>query len=271
MSDEKMASDASEIRETLEEVSSDVTKKDTAATRKYDKNRRLTMKPPSSRHNRSDDNKSSDERSSYGEPEDAFDAFILNNFSTFSGNENVIEWLDTTDEKFNAFKLSRKLRYLAIPLLVKGEAKRAYINNKDKINTYDDFYTFLLMEYKPINHNIPNVKSYSDPLTLSQSDLIQDASIQKNVAFDDKPKIASYTFELNDSLLQPPILRSTALLDLGATGSSGDDPVNQSNVASSQNTFLNSSILDETVMNNLSNEEFLYQTILVVNLNEKKY
>ncbi|CAF4432119.1 unnamed protein product [Rotaria sp. Silwood2] len=249
MSDEKMASDASEIRETLEEISSDVTKKDAAATRKYDKNRRLTMKPPSSRHNRSDDNKSSDEGSSYGEPEDedAFDAFILNNFSTFSGNENVIEWLDTTDEKFTAFKLSRKLRYLAIPLLVKGEAKRAYINNKNKINTYDDFYTFLLIEYKPINHNIPNVKSYSDPLTLSQSDLIQDTSIQKNVAFDDKLKIASNTFELNDSLPQPPILRSTALLDLGATGSSGDDPVNRSNVASSQNTFLNSSILDQTV------------------------
>ncbi|CAF1483840.1 unnamed protein product [Rotaria sordida] len=54
------------------------------------------------------------------------------------------------------------------------------------------------------------------------------------------------TFELNDSLPPPPILRSTALLDLGATGLSGDDPVNRSNIATSQNTFLNSSVLDQT-------------------------
>ncbi|CAF1349714.1 unnamed protein product [Rotaria sordida] len=191
MSDDKITSDSPENRETLEELSSGVTKKDITATMKYDKNRRLTMKPFSNRHKKFGDNKSSDEGSSYGEPEDedAFDAFILNNFSPFSGNENVIEWLDITDEKFNIFEISRNLRCLAIPLLVKGDAKRTYINDKNKINT---------------------------------------------------------TFEANDSLPQPPILRSTALLDLGATSLSGDDPVNRSNVASCQNIFLSSSILDQT-------------------------
>ncbi|CAF1252943.1 unnamed protein product [Rotaria sordida] len=248
MSDDKFASDPLENKETLEELSSDVTKKDITATMKYDKHRRLTMKPSSNRYKKSDDNKSSDEGSSYGEPEDedTFDAFILNNFGSFSGNENVIEWLDSTDEKFNTFKISRRLRYLAIPLLVKGDAKRTYIDNKNKINTYDDFYTFLLMEYKPINRNFQHTKLYSDPPTLSQSNLIEDASIRKNVVFDDKPKMTTSTFELNDSLPPPPILRSTALLDLGATGLSGDDPVNRSNIATSQNTFLNSSVLDQT-------------------------
>ncbi|CAF1533746.1 unnamed protein product, partial [Rotaria sordida] len=248
MSDDKIASDPLENKETLEELSSDVTKKDITATMKYDKHRRLTMKPSSNRYKRSDDNKSSDEGSSYGEPEeeDTFDTFILNNFSPFSGNENVIEWLDITDKKFNTFKISRKHRCLAIPLLVEGDAKRIYIENENKINTYDDFYKLIWMEYKPINYNFQHTKSYSGPPTLSQSNLIEDASIRKNVVFDDKPKMTTSTFELNDSLPQPPILRSTALHDLGATGLSGDDPVNRSNVAISQNTFLNSSILDQT-------------------------
>ncbi|CAF3827803.1 unnamed protein product [Rotaria sp. Silwood1] len=248
MSNENITSDPSEIRQTLEELSSDVSKKDTTVTMKYNKYRRLTMKPPSTRHKRSEDNKSSDEGSSYGEPEDeeAFDVFILNNFSPYSGNENVTEWLEITDEKFNTFKMTRKLRHLAIPLLVKGDAKQIYFNNKNNINTYDDFYVLLWKEYKHTSRNLPHTKPYSDPTMLDQSNLIQDASVQKNVAFADKSKIASNTFELNDSLPQPPILRSTALLDLGATGLSGDDPVNRSKVASSQNTFFNSSILDQT-------------------------
>ncbi|CAF1381586.1 unnamed protein product [Rotaria sordida] len=248
MSDDKITNDSPENRETLEQLSSDVTKKDITATMKYDRNRRLTMKPSSNRHKKSDDNKSSDERSSYGGPEDedAFDGFILNDFSPFSGDENLIEWLDITDDKFNTFKISRKLRCLGIPLLIKGDAKRTYINNKNEINTYDDLCTFLLMEYKPINHNFQHTKSHSDPLTLSQSNLIQDASIRKKDVFDEKPNMTTSTFEANFSLPQPPILRSTALLDLGATGLSSDDPINRPNVASSQNTFLNSSILDKT-------------------------
>jgi hypothetical protein len=102
------------------------------------------------------------------------------------------------------------------------------------------------MEYKPTDHNFHPTKSYSIPPSLSQSNLTHDILTRKSVVFDDQPKIPTSTFELTDSLPQPPILRSTALFDLGATGSSSDDPVTRSNVASSQNTFLNSSILDQT-------------------------
>ena len=178
--------------------------------------------------------------------QDKFDIFISENFIPFSGKENVIEWLDITDEKFNTFKISRKLRSLAVPLLVEGNAKQMYSINKDKINTYDDLYTFLLIEYKPINYEFRCTKSYSGPSTLSPSNLIEDASIRKNVVFDDKQKMITSTFELNDSLTQPPILRATALSDLGATNSFGDDPVNRSNVES-----------PSVVEDNLLKEEFL--------------
>lgn len=247
MSDDKNASDLSEVREALEELSSDVTKKDIINPVRYDKNRRLTMRPVN-RPKKFEDSKLSDEGSSNGEPEDedTFDIFILDNFSPFSGNEDVIEWLDLTDEKFNSLKLSRKLRCFAIPLLVKGEAKRAYIINKNKINSYDDFYSFLLSQYQPINHNLPLMKSQPSASILNQSNLIEDASVRKNVVFDEKPKMSASTFELDDSLPHAPILRSTALPDLGATSLTGDDPVNRSDFSLPQNTYLNSSVLDQT-------------------------
>src|SRR5690242_10275572 len=94
--DKEFTSDPSETKETPDELSSDITKKDIpSTTEKFDKNRRLTMKP-TPRYKKSDENKSSDEGSSNGEPEDedAFDIFILSNFSPFSGKENVIEWSD---------------------------------------------------------------------------------------------------------------------------------------------------------------------------------
>ena len=66
---------------------------------------RMTMRPLRSPHQKSDDDKSVDEESLTGELEDQdpFDTFILSNFSPFSGSENVIEWLDSTDEKFHIF------------------------------------------------------------------------------------------------------------------------------------------------------------------------
>ena len=248
MSDDKITGDPSEIKEKIEDLQSEKMNTDVTTIVKHDKKRRLTMKPSNRVLKGTSYVKSSDEGSSHDEPEeeDTFDTLILDNFNPFSGNENVIEWLDITDEKFNAFKISRKLRWLAIPLLVKGDAKRTYINYRDKINTYDDFYTLLLREYKSTNYNLQNTKSYSEPSIASQSNLIHDLSLRKNVAFDDQPKVSTDSFELNDSLPEPPILRSTALVDLGTTGTSGDDPSHRSNVASVQNTFLHTSILDQT-------------------------
>ena len=53
-------------------------------------------------------------------------------------------------------------------------------------------------------------------------------------------------FDVEDSLPPAPILRSTALPNLGANGLSGDDPVNRSDFPLPQNTYLSSSILDQT-------------------------
>ena len=48
---------------------------------------------------------------------------------------------------FKKFKISRKVRFKAIPLLVQGEAKRKYIKSRNSITSFDDFYEFLLMNY----------------------------------------------------------------------------------------------------------------------------
>ena len=48
---------------------------------------------------------------------------------------------------FKKFKISPKLRFKAILLLVQGEAKRKYIKSHNSITSFDDFYEFLLMNY----------------------------------------------------------------------------------------------------------------------------
>lgn len=67
------------------------------------------MVPFRHQHHTSEDNKSSDERCLNDESEngDHFDSFILRYFNPFSGIENVIEWLDETDERFNNLKMTR--------------------------------------------------------------------------------------------------------------------------------------------------------------------
>ncbi|CAM4768173.1 unnamed protein product [Rotaria magnacalcarata] len=80
------------------------------------------------------------------EDEDSlFDIFICENFLPFSSIQSVDQWLDETETLFNTFKISRKLRSRAVPLLVKGEPKRKYIKNRHSITSFDDFYEFLLI------------------------------------------------------------------------------------------------------------------------------
>ncbi|CAF1545154.1 unnamed protein product [Rotaria sp. Silwood1] len=85
---------------------------------------------------------------------DEFDSFILNNFKPFSGSEEVTDWLGNTDKKFNLHKIPRKLRYIAIPLLIEGDAKIKYILNRNNIKSFDDFLEFLLTTYDVPEHNI---------------------------------------------------------------------------------------------------------------------
>ncbi|CAF2911701.1 unnamed protein product [Rotaria sp. Silwood2] len=88
-----------------------------------------------------------------------FDTFICSNFVPFSGTQAIDQWLDETDALFTRFKISRKLRFKAVSLLVQGEAKRKYVRNRQYITSFDDFYKFLLTHYD----TIPLVSSSSNP------------------------------------------------------------------------------------------------------------
>jgi hypothetical protein len=230
-------------------MSSDVTPKEpTEQVVNIEKKPRLTIKPLRTQHPKSDDEKSVDKESLTGDPEDEdpFDTFIMSNFDQFSGSGNVIEWLDLTDEKFKVFKISRKLRYIAIPLLVSGEAKRAYLSNQEKITTYDEFYIFLWTQYDVDNNNAPHPSAHSFNSTDGQGNTPQNIPTQQNVVFDDQRQSSNQTFDILDGSLQPPILRSTALHDRGATGVAGNAPVSRSNILPSQNSLFNTSQLDQT-------------------------
>ncbi|CAF1375265.1 unnamed protein product, partial [Didymodactylos carnosus] len=87
-----------------------------------------------------------------------FDTFILNNFKPFDGNQNVITWLNETEQKFNHFKLNRFSRLSSVPLLVINDAKRWYIRCRREIHTFDDFYESIFQEY---NQSSPSLTTSS--------------------------------------------------------------------------------------------------------------
>ena len=78
------------------------------------------------------------------ENNESFDEFILRNFIPFTDRQNVLQWLDETEMKFNRFRVVRNLRYAAISLLVEGEARYKYMRHRREIHIFDDFYEFLL-------------------------------------------------------------------------------------------------------------------------------
>ncbi|CAM4825748.1 unnamed protein product [Rotaria magnacalcarata] len=77
--------------------------------------------------------------------------FILRNFVPFSGRQNVVQWLDETENKFKNFRIGRDHTLDAISLLVEGEAERQYIKNRKYINSFDDFYEFLLAQFEIVD------------------------------------------------------------------------------------------------------------------------
>ncbi|KAF9754379.1 hypothetical protein NGRA_3337, partial [Nosema granulosis] len=105
--------------------------------------------------------------------DDNFDAFILDNFIPFSGKQNVIQWLNETEDNFNRLRIGRQLRFKTISLLVKDEAKRKYLTNRKEIQSFDDFYTFLLSQFDTSNNSIcpckPNKKTTNNSSNLPRS------------------------------------------------------------------------------------------------------
>ena len=213
-----------------------------------DKDRRKSIISSSHQPKQVDSQKSSDIESNKNdnENEDNFDTFILNNFVPFTGQENVIEWLDVVDKKFNMYKISRSLRYMAIPLLIEGEVKRKYIRNRTNIKSFDGFYEFLLINYDVTYKNAPRVETNSASHLSNQNNLIQNSLTHKSISFNDQQKTTTNNFDLTDNLPPCPILRLTAVVDMEATGLFVDEFGNRSTIAPTQNTFLTTSNFDQT-------------------------
>ncbi len=92
------------------------------------------------------------------EDEQRFDSFIMEHFIPFSGKQNGIHWLDETEKKFTQLQISRKLRFEAVSLLVEGNANCIYIKNRKEIQSFDDFYEFLLTHFDPNDSSLSQSK-----------------------------------------------------------------------------------------------------------------
>jgi len=213
-----------------------------------DKNRRQSIIPLAHQPKQIDAKKFSDLESNNDDNVDVdeFDIFILRHFSPFSGSEDVIDWLDNTDKKFNLHKISRNLRYIAIPLLVEGDAKRKYIRNRNNIKSFDDFYEFLLTNYDLIEQNTHRFQSDLSLPPANQNNFTHNSLTHKNISFENQQKTTTNSFDLTDNLPPRPILRSTAIVDVSATRLTGDDSEKRSPIAPYSNISHNTSNLDQT-------------------------
>ncbi|CAF1433600.1 unnamed protein product [Didymodactylos carnosus] len=144
-----------------------------------------------------------------------FDTFILkNNFKPFDGNQNVITWLNETEEKFNHFKLNRFSRPAFVPLLVINDAKRWYIRCRREIHTFDDFYESIFQEYNQSSPSLttsstlhPSKNVFEKRLTFHRSKSEERLNVDKIVAENMK--------------VREPLHRSTTITTAGAVSSFG--------------------------------------------------
>jgi len=167
-----------------------------------DKNRRKSIIPPIHQSRSLDDKQSSDIESESNEDENksTFDVFILQNFTLFSGRENVIGWLDRTEKKFNELRISRNLRFAVVPLLIEGEAKRKYIYNRKQIKLFDDFYEFLLINYEVPECNIPRNELYAPFHQFQSNDATHLTTTRRNITFDNSNKTNFSSLDLSEHL-----------------------------------------------------------------------
>ena len=108
--------------------------------------------------------------------DDNFDTFILEHFIPFSGRQNVARWLDETETKFRQFRISRTSRFEAISLLADGDAKRMYIKHRKNIQSFDDFYEFLLINFDSSETSQGNI-SQKQPDIFALPNLINQSSV----------------------------------------------------------------------------------------------
>ena len=148
-----------------------------------------------------------------------FDAFILDTFIRFSGNENVILWLHQTERKFNELRIVRRLRFEAISLLIEGDAKRKYLTHRKEIRSFDDFYEFLLLHFdisnldtdqSDCNRCAANSQLSNLPPPLAPRST--DTSTSADVHLSDHTKLTRLTSTIC----------SAAIVDVGATNTLGE-------------------------------------------------
>ncbi|CAF2937123.1 unnamed protein product [Rotaria sp. Silwood2] len=172
--------------------------------------------------------------------EESFDMFVLRNFVPFSGRQNVVQWLDETEIKFKNFRIGRDHRFDAISLLVEGEAKRQYIKNRKYINSFDDFYEFLLAQFEIVNIK----QSHSHFQQGAASNLCSQSTINQNNATNCSHQIISNNSNANIPMNQSVESNSTTLVNLGTTNVTGDVSAVKSTVIPEDISILSS---DQTV------------------------
>jgi hypothetical protein len=121
-------------------------------------------------------------------------------------------------------------------LLIEGDAKRNYIRHRNSIKSFDDFYEFLLTNYDNNELNTYHTESRPLPHSLYQNNYNQSSSTRKSISFENSHKTTASSFNLADHLPPRPILRSTALVDVGSTSLADVGSEKQSAVTSSLNT-----------------------------------
>ncbi|CAF1298482.1 unnamed protein product [Rotaria sp. Silwood1] len=174
------------------------------------------------------------------ETENNFDLFILQNFTPFSGEQDVNQWLSETKRKFNRLLIPRNLRSTAIPLLVEGPAEKVYILNRRNIQSFEDFYEILLLHFdKDVT---PSALTDPQESVFSQSSLLHQVK-----SSEDKNLQTMMTFDNTNFSEKPPKHHSTALNDSGAATSNGEIPAFQSTVVNDNNTINHSTTtVDDT-------------------------
>jgi hypothetical protein len=193
----------------------------------------LKQKDPENKF-QSDDNKASDD----------FDAFILRNFIPFSGEQQIIPWLDETEDKFIELNIGRTLRFDAVPLLIEGKAKRIYLKHRKEMRSFDDFYEFLLSNFDHSNTDTDNSKS-DQSTAVHQLNIPE--SVQPRSAIESTSTAMNIT-EVTNLPRQPPAFCSTAPVDTGATSILGETSATATANATNN---LSLSMLDQT-LNDLS-------------------
>ena len=173
----------------------------------------------------------------------SFDTFILQNFIPFSGHQDVIQWLDETENKFNRFHIARNLRFGAVSLLVEGDAKRKYIKARKDIHSFDDFYEFLLSHFEsPTNASFQSKLCQTDV-----SNMCDLSSSYPTKSIIKSEQVVSKNSDTLNSSHFPSKVSSTAMDTFGVADVIGDKPV----VTSTASLETTSTLICDQTLNDL--------------------